>query len=95
MTSITIDMTSQPVFACPHEAYASWLNDKDKHTIEVVRSIDTDEVMMSMESREMFQRLKAHFELFGFLTHATFEGFFQNVLKPAAIILAVDRPDPQ
>lgn len=35
-----------------------------------------------LEVRETFRKLRNHFQLFGFLTDATLEGFVDRVLRP-------------
>lgn len=80
-------------FASASEAYEAWQAENALNalnafnaTTEVVKGAsqrsETDKPATNIEIRETFRRLHNHFQLFGFLTHASFDGFVSHVITP-------------
>lgn len=66
------------------EAYDAWTAgcEKDRGEAELSALQAHSNADICVEAREMFRRLQNHFQLFGFLTSATFDGFVARVLSP-------------
>lgn len=68
-----------PTFPNAKLAYEAWSAAEQGPATK--RSAANDH-MAGLEVRETFRKLRNHFQLFGFLTDATLEGFVAKVLVP-------------
>lgn len=80
---------SKPRYASTSLAYDAWLaNSKDAScAIPPLGTalVTSSDPVSGLEARETFRKLRTHFQMFGFLTDATLDGFVNHVLRPNMI----------
>lgn len=80
---------SKQRYATASLAYDAWLvSSKEASCVtpSIGRALVTSSDPVSgLEARETFRKLRTHFQMFGFLTDATLDGFIDHVLRPNMI----------
>lgn len=82
-----MDPMSQ-TFPTANQAYEAWSSSATSLALaselgDASKRPNPDPVS-GLEVRETFRKLRNHFQLFGFLTDATLDGFVSKVLRPNA-----------
>lgn len=73
-----------------YRIYENDVEDTDQ-PLSNMRSFDRpalrDVLSVSMDTRHVFRHMQQHFELFGFFTNASYDGFLTRVVQPSSILI--------